>query len=316
MKNNNAKSVFCLFLTAFIWGTGFVTQTMGGNYMQPFTFVAIRYFLGGLVILPLALIIFFKDRKKKAENRLINIKQTLCGGVLCGIALCSASLFQQYGVMNTTVGKAGFITAMYIIITPIFGLFLGKKCSLAIWIGAAAAVFGMYLLCINEDFSLSFGDLLMLVCAALFSVHIMIIDRFSPQTDGVVLSCLQFFTAALLSGILSLIFDKPTFSQIGDGLFPLLYCGIMSSGVAYTLQIVGQRNFNPTIAAMIMSLESVISAVAGYFAFKIGFLTEDQSLSPTQIIGCAIIFCAVIFVQLRETNSKASKKALKNHKLN
>ncbi len=297
MKNNNVKSVFFLFLTAFIWGIAFVSQTMGGVYMQPFTFVSLRYFLGGLVILPLAILNFYKDRKKPPENRMINIKQTILGGVLCGIALCTASLFQQYGIMNTTVGKAGFITAMYIIITPIFGLFLGKKCSPAVWVGAVASIIGMYLLCITESFSLSLGDLLVLICAALFSVHIMIIDRFSPLTDGVVLSCIQFFVAAFVSGILALVFDKPSFSQISDGIFPLLYCGIMSSGVAYTLQIVGQRNFNPTIAAMIMSLESVISAIAGYFAFKIGFLQENQSLTITQIIGCAIILCAVIFVQ-------------------
>lgn len=305
MKNNNVKSVFFLFLTAFIWGIAFVSQTMGGIYMQPFTFVSLRYFLGGLVILPMAILNFYKDRKKPPENRMINIKQTILGGVLCGIALCTASLFQQYGIMNTTVGKAGFITAMYIIITPIFGLFLGKKCSPAVWVGAVASIIGMYLLCITESFSLSLGDLLVLICAALFSVHIMIIDRFSPLTDGVVLSCIQFFVAAFVSGILALVFDKPSFSQISDGIFPLLYCGIMSSGVAYTLQIVGQRNFNPTIAAMIMSLESVISAIAGYFAFKIGFLQESQSLTITQIIGCAIILCAVIFVQQRNSAIKS-----------
>ena len=305
MKNNNVKSVFFLFLTAFIWGTAFVSQTMGGVYMQPFTFVSLRYFLGGLVILPLAILNFNKDRKKPPENRMINIRQTILGGVLCGIALCTASLFQQYGIMNTTVGKAGFITAMYIIITPIFGLFLGKKCSPAVWIGAVASIIGMYLLCITESFSLSLGDLLVLICAALFSVHIMIIDRFSPLTDGVVLSCIQFFVAAFVSGMLALVFDKPSLSQISDGIFPLLYCGIMSSGVGYTLQIVGQRNFNPTIAAMIMSLESVISAIAGYFAFKIGFLQEKQSLTITQIIGCAIILCAVIFVQQRNSAIKS-----------
>lgn len=298
MKKNNAKSVFCLFLTAFIWGTGFVTQTMGGNYMRPFTFVSARYILGGLVILPLALYNFSKDRKNPVDNRKIDIRQTILGGILCGTALCSASLFQQYGVMHTSVGKAGFITALYIIITPIFGLLLGKRCSLVIWIGAAAAIFGMYLLCVSETFSVSFGDILVLVCAALFSVHIMIIDRFSPLTDGVLLSCVQFFTAAILSGVLAVIFDKPALNQLTDGLLPLLYTGILSSGAAYTLQIVGQRNFNPTIAAMIMSLESVISAVAGYFAYKAGLLTQNQSLSAIQIVGCIIMFCAVIFVQL------------------
>ncbi len=159
---------------------------------------------------------------------------------------------------TTTVGKAGFITALYIILTPIFGLFLGRKCHFTVWIGAAAAVFGMYLLCITDSFSLSAGDLLVLLCAIVFTFHIMIIDYFSPRTNGVLLSCLQFFVASAATGIPALIFEHPTLVQLSDCLIPVLYMGIMSSGVAYTLQILGQRGFNPSIAALIMSMESVV----------------------------------------------------------
>ena len=199
---------------------------------------------------------------------------------------------------TTTVGKAGFITALYIILTPIFGLFLGKKCHFTVWIGAAAAVFGMYLLCITDSFSLSPGDLLVLLCAIAFALHIMVIDYFAPRTNGVLLSCLQFFVAAVATGIPALIFEHPTLAQLSDCLIPILYMGIMSSGVAYTLQILGQRGFNPTIAALIMSMESVVSAVAGAAAYSLGFLTQNQSMTTLQVLGCVIMFAAFIFVQL------------------
>lgn len=301
-KTNNFRSVFYLSLTAVIWGVAFVFQSMGNSYMEPFTFTASRYLLGGLVLLPIVIIKYHHPRFL-ADSGEIPIKKaplkvTVTGGVLCGIALGVASMFQQYGVKFTTVGKAGFITTLYIILTPIFGLFLRKKCRFTVWVGAAAAAFGLYLLCITDGFTLSWGDSLVLMCAVFFTVHIMLIDCFAPKTNGVLLSCIQFFVSSVLCGVLALIFEKPSFSQIWDGLIPILYTGVMSSGVAYTFQILGQRNFNPTIAAMIMSLESVISAVAGYFAYKIGFLTQNQTLSALQILGCVIMFAAVIFVQL------------------
>lgn len=301
-KSNKLRSVVYLSFTALIWGVAFVFQSMGNEYMQPFTFTSTRYFLGFLVILPIVAAKLFKpdflSDKDEIPIKKVPVRITVIGGVLCGIALGVASVFQQYGIKYTTVGKAGFITTLYIIITPIFGLFLGKKCHFTVWIGAAAAVVGLYLLCITESFSLSWGDLLVLICAFLFTGHIMLIDYFAPKTNGVLLSCIQFFVSAALSGVLALIFEQPSFSQIKDGLIPILYTGIMSSGVAYTLQILGQRNANPTVAAMIMSLESVISAVASYFAYSLGFLTKDQSLTAMQILGCVIMFASVIFVQL------------------
>ena len=311
-KAGNLRNSFYLFLTAFIWGIAFVFQSMGNDYMQPFTFNASRNLLGCLVLLPLVLIKIkkpgFLSSDPNAEKQKISWKTTITGGILCGLALATASMFQQYGVKYTSVGKAGFITTLYIILTPIFGLFLKKKCSWTVWVGAAAAVVGMYLLCVTEGFSVSFGDFLVFICAIFFSVQILFIDHFSPKTDGVILSCIQFSVGAVTCGIIALIIERPTIDQLQNGLIPILYTGIMSSGVAYTLQIIGQRNFNPTIAAMIMSLESVISAVASVIAYNLGFLSTDQSLTGVQILGCAIMFAAIIFVQLPIENWLKAKK--------
>lgn len=300
-KTNNFRSSFMLSLTALIWGVAFVFQSMGNDYMQPFTFNAARNLLGFLVLIPLIVFRQFHPNSLGGEGfdiKKLPLKTTVTGGICCGIALAAAGMFQQFGVKYTSVGKAGFITTLYIILTPIFGIFLKKKCPFTVWIGAAAAVVGMYMLCITESFSVSAGDQLVFLCAIFFSIHILVIDYFSPKTDGVVLSCIQFLVVSVICTFFALIFEHPSIDQIGNGIIPILYTGIMSSGVAYTLQIVGQRNFNPTIAALIMSLESVISAIASYIAYAMGFLTQDQSLTAVQITGCAIMFAAVIFVQL------------------
>lgn len=292
------KNSIYLFSAALIWGTAFVFQSKGNDYMQPFTFFAARSFLGFLVLVPFTMIKLKKQSGCVESDNKIPIKFTLIGGMYCGIALTIASLFQQYGMKYTTVGKAGFITALYIIIIPILGIFIKKKCPFTVWIGAITATIGMYFLCVTESFSVSIGDILVFICAVIFSVQVLLVDYFAPKTDGVVLSCVQFFVCFVISLVLALIFDKPNFSQIIDGIIPVLYAGIMSSGVAYTFQILGQKNFNPTAAAMILSLEAVISTIAGNLAFTLGFLTQDQSLTSIQLVGCAIVFCAVIFVQL------------------
>ena len=307
MKSSNIKNGFYLFSAALIWGTAFVFQSMGNDYMEPFTFFASRSFLGFLVLAPLAIVKLKRQSYKDDNNSKIPLKLTLIGGLCCGIALTVASLFQQYGMKYTSVGKAGFITALYIIITPILGILIRKKCPFTVWIGAVVAVIGMYFLCVTESFTISIGDILVLICAAIFSVQILTVDYFSPKTDGVVLSCIQFFVCFITSTILALIFDKPSINQIVDGIVPVLYAGIMSSGVAYTFQILGQKNFNPTAAAMILSLEAVISTVAGYAAYNLGFLTQDQSLTSIQIVGCVIVFSAVIFVQIPVDKLKKHK---------
>ena len=297
MKINNVKNSVFLFFAALIWGTAFVFQSMGNDYMQPFTFSAARNFLGFIVLIPVVLIKITNSRRESTKTK-IPFKITLFGGICCGLALTAASLFEQYGVKYTSVGKAGFITTLYIIITPILGIFLKRKCPWSVWIGAAASIIGMYFLCITDEFSISIGDILVFICAILFSVHILIVDNFAPKTDGVILSCIQFFVCFAISAVLALIFDATTLKRITDGIIPVLYAGVMSSGVAYTFQILGQKNFNPTAAAMILSLESVISAISGYISYSFGFLSQDQNLTIIQILGCAIIFGAVIFIQI------------------
>lgn len=297
MKKTTLKSSFLLFLAAFIWGVAFVAQSVGMDYMGPYSFNGARFLLGSIVLMPL---VFFRRKKAQSEGKeSADLKNTLAGGICCGLALCSAALFQQFGILYTTVGKAGFITTLYIIIVPIMGIFLKKKVSGRIWIGAVIAAFGMYLLCMSEKFALSRGDAYVFICAVLFSVHILVIDYFSPKADGVTLSCIQFLTAGVVCSVLAIIIEKPEIGNFIDGIIPLAYAGIMSSGVGYTLQIVGQKNMEPTVASLILSLESVISVLAGWVIL-------GQTLSGKELLGCALVFAAVILVQLPD------KKGCKN----
>lgn len=287
------RNCFLLFLTAFVWGVAFVSQSKGMEYMKPFTFTASRNILAVIALMPVILY-----RRKKEDNKNVNWSATIIAGVLCGIALTAGSLFQQYGIVTTSVGKAGFITTLYIIFTPILGIFIGKKAPFIVWISAVIAAFGMYLLCMSESLSISRGDIMVFLCAVSFAVHILLIDYFSPKTDGVIISSIQFFVCFIICAVLAFVFDKPSIEQIKMGAVPILYAGFISSGVGYTLQIIGQKGVNPTVAAIILSLESVIASIAGVMAYKSGFLLSDQSLSLRQIIGCGVVFGAVILVQL------------------
>lgn len=284
-----------MFMAAFIWGVAFVAQSVGMDYMGPFTFNGARFLMGGMVLLPLVLY----RRKKKSQGEIFfgSRKDTLTGGVCCGLALCSAALCQQFGILYTTVGKAGFITTLYIIIVPIMGIFLKKRVPGRIWLAALIAAAGMYLLCMSESFRLSRGDTYVFICAILFSVHILVIDHFTPKADGVELSCIQFFTAGVIGSILAFIFEKPQLSNFTNGIIPLAYAGIMSSGVAYTLQVIGQKDLDPTVASLILSLESVVSMLAGWVIL-------DQALSRKELLGCMLVFVAVILAQLPEKTGK------------
>ena len=291
MKKGNLRSSALLLLTACIWGVAFVAQSVGMEYVGPFTFNFVRSILGGLVLIPC---IFFLKREKKAkaekvseEEKKAQRKTLLAGGICCGVALCLASNFQQIGIQYTTVGKAGFITACYIVIVPVIGLFMKKKCSPMIWLSVLLAVVGLYLLCINEQFSIGYGDILVFVCAILFSVHILIVDYFSPKVDGVKMSCIQFLVCGLLSGIAMLFAEQPQLSAVLLAWKPIAYAGIMSCGVGYTLQIVGQKGMDPTIASLILSLESCISV-----------LLLGQTLSMREGLGCVAMFAAIILAQL------------------
>ena len=289
MNKKSLQSSLLLFLAAFIWGVAFVAQSVGMDYMGPYTFNGARFIMGSMVLLPLVL---YRRKSPKVDRKLFgSAKVTVTGGICCGLALCSAALFQQYGILYTTVGNAGFITTLYIIIVPIMGIFLKKKIPGKVWLGAVVAMFGMYLLCMSESLTLGKGDRYVFICAILFSVHILVIDYFSPKADGVELSCLQFLTAGVICSILALIFEKPELSNFVDGILPLAYAGIMSCGAAYTLQVVGQKNLDPTVASLILSMESVISMLAGWVIL-------GQAMSPKELLGCGLVFGAVIMVQL------------------
>ncbi len=296
MKKKSFKNSFLLFMAAFIWGVAFVAQSVGMDYMGPFTFNGARFLMGGMVLLPL---VYFRRKKdKEAGIPRAGLKITLTGGVCCGLALCSAALLQQFGIIGTTVGKAGFITTLYIIIVPVMGIFLKKKVPGRVWAGAVIAAFGMYRLCVSEQFTLSRGDIYVFFCAVIFSVHILVIDYFSPKADGVELSCVQFFFAGLTSSLLALVFENPGLSGLVEGIVPLAYAGIMSCGVAYTLQIITQKHLNPTVASLVLSLESVVSMLAGWVIL-------GQALNKRELSGCALVFGAVILVQLPERKKKA-----------
>lgn len=223
------------------------------------------------------------------------------GGLCCGVILTLSTSLQQIGIKYTSAGKAGFITALYILIVPLLGMLLGKKVGIRTWIGVALAVVGMYLLCIKEGFSISYGDFMVLLCALVFSLHILAVDYFSPRVDGIRLSCIQFFVCGCISAFPMLLWEQPEISQIIQAWQPLVYAGVLSSGVAYTLQIVTQKHLNPTVASLLMSLESV-------FAVLTGWLVLNERLSPKELLGCVLVFTAIILAQLPQ---KQKKKAVK-----
>ena len=285
-----------LLLTATIWGVAFVSQSVGMDYVGPFTFNAARSLIGAAVLVP-CIALLKKIQKKEEGPKEVHKKEDertlLRGGICCGVILAVASSFQQFGLLYTTVGKAGFITAMYIILVPLLGIFAGKKVGLRIGISVVIAVAGLYLLCMTESLRLEAGDILVLLCAVVFSVHIMVIDHFSPLVDGVKMSCIQFLICGILCGICMFLFEAPKLSMILAAWKPVLYAGVMSCGVAYTLQIVGQKGMNPTVASLIMSLESVISVLAG-------FVLLHEVLSRRELFGCVLMFAAIILAQLPE----------------
>lgn len=289
MKNRKTmKSSLLLLLTAAIWGVAFVAQSVGMDYVGPFTFNAVRFLMGGVILLPFVWV----RRKKQVAEQTQDKKKMWLGGVCCGLALCTASVFQQYGLLHTAVGNAGFITTLYIIIVPMIGLLFGKKVHTSVWISAVIAVIGLYLLCVGENFSLNKGDGLIFICAIIFAVHILVIDHFTAYVDGVVLSCIQFFVSGTLCGIGALALETPTVEALLAGWIPLVYAGVLSCGVAYTLQIIGQKDMDPTIASLILSLESVISVIAGWIIL-------GETLAFRAIIGCVLVFAAVLIVQLQ-----------------
>ena len=303
MKHNQMRQVVFPILAAFIWGTAFVAQDMCADAIGAFAFNASRYFIA---VLALLVVIVISDKLKKdkpvlspAEKKAAN-RQLWLGGLCCGAALAMASNFQQAGmVAGTDSGKAGFLTALYVVLVPVFGLFFKRKVSLPTWIAVVLSVVALYLLCIKGDFSLAPGDLLILVCAVCFAVHILVIDHFTAYCDGVKLSCLQFLFAGIISTICMFIFEDVDFAAILSCALPLLYVGVFSCGVGYTLQILAQKDSNPTVVTILLSLESVFAVIAGAIILK-------QQMTVREYIGCAIMFAAVILAQIQfPTKQKA-----------
>lgn len=284
---------FALLLAACIWGFAFVAQSIGMDYISPFTFQAVRCLLGAAVLVPVFLLM---DRSKKRRGTYRAPKpqerrRLWTGGICCGVVLCVAANLQQIAIQYTTVAKAGFITSMYLVVVPIFSVFLGKKPPRKTWLCILLAAVGLYFMSIRNGFSLSVGDSFAVACSLCFALHIMSVDHFAPGLDGVRLSCIQFLVAGLLSAIPMVLLEHPAASAILAAWAPILYTGILSCGVAYTCQIIGQQVADPTIATLFMSLESVFSLVGGLLILR-------QIPSGREFFGCALVFGAVLLSQL------------------
>jgi len=296
------KGVLFLLLTAIIWGTSFVSQSLGSASVQAFTFMGIRTLIGSMFLLPFILI---RDKitaknltEQQLEQRKATDKKTIKYGVIIGLFLCLATNFQQFAFYEpgASAGKIAFITAMYMFFVPIFGLiFFKKRIPLITWICILLGFLGLYFLCFETASigAVSFGDILTFICAIFFTLQILCIERFAPECDGIKLSCVQFFTAGLISLILMFIFERPDIEQIKAGIGPILYSGIMSCGFAYTMQVVGQKYCEATIASLLMCMESV-------FATLSAAIYLHESLTGREIAGCVIMFAAIIISQLSE----------------
>lgn len=304
--NKKIRGRLTLLITAIIWGTTFVAQSEGMDHLGPFTFNAARTLLGGVILIPVVFILDKltpADARPSPEDRKATIRTSVTGGVICGVILFAASSFQQCGMVMTSAGKAGFITALYIIIVPLLGFFVGKRVPWTTWICVAAAIVGFWLLCVNEDFTVSKYDLLVLCCALVFSLHILTVDKFVEKgVNGVLMSCVQFFVAGTIMLIVAFLAETPTWEAVITGRYSILYAGIMSCGVAYTLQIIGQRDCDPTSATLIMSLESVIAALSDWI------LPPHNVLSPKGLIGAVMIFAAVLLAQFPIPDLIAARK--------
>lgn len=302
MDSKRLQANMLLFLTAAIWGFAFVAQRVGSKYVGVFTFNGIRFAIGSLSLLPL--IIYLGKRKKSDVSNKSNIevvtKKIIVSGILLGTILFAGSTFQQIGLIYTTASKSSFITGFYMIFVPVIGMALGHKAGKKLWIGVGLAVIGLYLLSINENFSIGYGDLLELICSIFFALHILAIDYFCNKVDSLKLSCIQFATCSSLSLISAIVFDKITISAILNALIPILYGGILSSGVAYTLQVVAQKHAKPSHAAIILSMESVFGAIGGA-------LILGEIMSAKGYIGCILIFVGILVPQLRFSKKQLLK---------
>lgn len=305
MKINRVRQNVFPMLAALIWGTAFVAQSVGADYVEPYTFNTARSGVAFIFLLILCVVlrqVRRRDFDAAAQPRSGSRRDLILGGICCGVALTVATNLQQKGLETTTSGKAGFITALYIVIVPIAGIFLKKKAPRIIWLSVALAVAGLYCLCITEDLTISTGDFYVLLCAFCFSAHILVIDYFTQKVDGVELSCIQFLVTTVLSGIGMLATEHPSLEALSMCLWPILYVGIFSSGVAYTLQILAQKDSNPTVVSLLLSLESVFATLAG------ALILHDQ-MSGKEYFGCVLMLAAVVLAQLPVPTEKRPERA-------
>ncbi len=301
MQKQQVKGTIYILIATIIWGSCFVAQA--ASTIGPFTYQGVRSLIGALFLVALSLILDFAAKSKHQQVMKWTDKTLVLGGVVCGLILFFAINLQQFGIhRGTEPGKAGFITAMYILIVPIIGLFMNKKVKANVWIGIAVAVVGLFLLCVNPEKGLVFktNDIYVILCAVVFAFHITAVDYFAPKVDGVKLSCIQFIVAGGISCICMFVFEEPKVSEIIDNTVPVLYAGIGSAGIAYTLQIIGQKYSPPTLASLAMSFESVFAVLSQVVvAFIVYLAGKGELVLPTgrELLGCAVMFAAIMLAQ-------------------
>lgn len=302
MDKKKIISTILLFVAAIIWGSAFVAQSVGMDSIGPYMFNVVRNIVSGLALIPVIFILDKMNIKSNKKKKEYTRKQLLTAGIITGTALFFGSALQQVGIQYTTTAKSGFITALYIVLVPVLSLFLGKKNKPKIWLCVALATVGFYFLSIKSGFTINKGDLLTLAAALSFSVHILTVDHFIPIVDGVRMSCIQFFIAGIISIVPAVIFETFEISAVQAAIIPILYTGLLSGAVGYTFQIVSQEHVEPAIASLILSLESVFAALAGW-------LILNQTLTPRELFGCAIVFAAILYAQAPEKRKSKLKDA-------
>lgn len=308
MKKAKSRSInlpgeALLLLTAIIWGTGFVSQRKAMEGMQPFVFIALRFFLGCLVLLPvlLARSPFRKSKTNPNQDGNAYIKSLILPSVVCGLFLFAGTSVQQLGIMTTSASKAGFLTSLYLVLVPVLGIFVGKKVNLWVWIGVALALVAVWFLSVGIEMIIQKGDILLIIGALFWALQILAVDRYSDKVDAVGLAFSQFFVAAILGAIVSLITENAPLVSGPSAWCPLLYSGVVAVGIGFTLQVLGQSKVNPALASLIMGLESV-------FALLGGTLFLEERLSGREWLGCAVMLVAVILVQVKGQQQKSQSE--------
>lgn len=288
MQQKVIKSDFLLLLAAFIWGTTFVAQRKGMDHIGPMTYNGLRFALGALAVLPLTFMSKFRqDNPSAIDSR----RFVLGGGALAGLILFSGASFQQVGLMSTTAGKAGFITCLYVVLVPLLGLVLGHRCGKAVWLGAIQAVIGLYFLTIEVSLDMGRGDLLVLIGSLFWALHVIWIGHMAKRANPVHIACIQFVICSILCALTALCTETSSAQAVRQAAFPIMYGGLLSAGVAFTLQIVSQRHCPPAHAAVILSLETVFAALAGWIVL-------GEILTARALFGCALMLASLMIVQL------------------